>query len=702
VATQLAAEPALSSPYQEPVALESEMPAPQRVSQELAEEAFSNKEYAQALQYYRVLHQLAKRDPTAELMADFFCFRIAQCLKFEGELNTAMENFDAVSASRSPVLCGVANYELAVLKEYQGDYVQARMRAYRSAMAYASVYEHSEMEMDADFLIARVLTARVLSFYGEKSLIPWSEVSYRDPFEGLKENTLRDLLNKETARFSGSLFGPTIEKKDSDGVSQRWTASAWRASVEEILTRFALQAGLDLRWENVEPSIRQRPVSMYLPDTTGQRLCELAAGSSGLIARFTGEGIRIDYPPSCTSLNEQRDLIVREAVSVWRRLFLKAPQDGRLAQGYFALGLIHEISGQTIEAINDYHLTVRQYARTNVAPISLLRASKLLSDLRDYSGARSNLNQLLDSYPDSDLSGQAYLVLGEATLKAGLYEEAFQVFKKLYFLEINGPSRAMASFGAGKCLYKLGNHEESIKWLSRYIEISGRDENKNLNESCFLLGKSSAAINDHAGAIRAFARVAGNYFGSFTVQATLEKARSYRELKLLGRAAITLNDIPLSGQNELQHFEILQLGSQVYREMGLPEKATSFLRGKIDSISNEALRAQLGVEMARSYWQAGQLGDAYSAMAESLILLPSGSFACEAGCDLAEICLELGKPDHALTVAKSVLEVETNIDIRDRAIGLVGRAYLDLHRYEDAALAASSLLATSQGGEVQP
>ena len=57
-------------------------------------------------------------------------------------------------------------------------------------------------------------------------------------------------------------------------------------------------------------------------------------------------------------------------------------------------------------------------------------------DLRDYNGARDDLQQLIEQYPDTEIFGKAYLRLADATKLAGLNPQAAQLYQRVYNFEL--------------------------------------------------------------------------------------------------------------------------------------------------------------------------------------------------------------------------------------------------------------------------
>ena len=95
-----------------------------------------------------------------------------------------------------------------------------------------------------------------------------------------------------------------------------------------------------------------------------------------------------------------------------------------------------------------------RFPQSDLAPQALLRSSRLHTGLRDYAGARQDLSQLVQQYPEAASSAQALLALAEATMKAGLPDEAVRLYAKAFHTEGTPESRCTAALRAGQCLYQ--------------------------------------------------------------------------------------------------------------------------------------------------------------------------------------------------------------------------------------------------------
>jgi tetratricopeptide (TPR) repeat protein len=154
-----------------------------------------------------------------------------------------------------------------------------------------------------------------------------------------------------------------------------------------------------------------------------------------------------------------------------------------------------------------------------------------------------------------------------------------------------------------------------------------------------------------------------------------------------------LDDLARQKLAEGDSAEVASTLAAVYRRMGLPERALAALRG----IPDEQAKAMLQVEMARCHLDAQEPQQAYSVLVEALGHLPSGVANDDATCLLAELCVQLGKADQAVTLAQELLKQQG--PLRSRGCAALAKAHLLKQEYAKAADALAASAPQSGGQE---
>lgn len=668
-----------------------------------AEQALANKRYDQALERFRLLLAAARTNDDDVLIRDFLRLRIAQCLRYLGRAKQARTVYEPGTGSISPIVAAVANYHLALMDESQGLYLLARMRGYRAIAALHALKGSPPLGVDCEFLIARALTRKVKRFHQAEDFIPWPQRSETDPFVGLNQQELSDLLAAGALRRKVSALDAQVQIERVRGTQAvpHWAVRCTRAPLEEVIHQFASAESADVQWMGVSPPVRLRTVSLRLPSISSRRLNEVACGMAGLIARFTLQKVQIHDPHSYTVMSKQRDLLAREAESMWRGFFLRAPNDARVAVGRFALAGLGELSGNVANALREYQLVSRRFKREDVAPRALVRCARIRYEkLRDYRGARQDLLDLLNIWPEYGKSAEVSLILGRTCLEAGLLDEALKVFCRLYHLNLTAASRKQACLGAGDCFQRKGDFKEASRWLVRYIGLAGRSNNEELAQAYLLLGRSQAALGETAQAAVAFQRALARFpTARQYVAAALGLTRACLDRKDYLSAAGALERLRQRHLRPREMQEYLLLTARALREMGLPGKAQLMLAdgAKRAAITDPQIRAEILVELARCCLDSGDLAEARKWLLEAVARLKPGNRAWEARLELADVCLRLGSAAEAVAVARVLSQARCPAWVRQRATEILVAGYVMQQNFQGAAGVLSGVAMTPKG-----
>jgi tetratricopeptide (TPR) repeat protein len=682
-------------------------PPTQPLSLKVARNFYLQKDYAKAYAAYNQLHQSLPDGDKEELLRDFLQFKMALCLRKAGNPDQANRLFRTLSQSRALVVRVVANYNLILLQVQNKQYLKARTKAYQTIALLRAVDFSKDwalsFQRDCHFLVAESMTRNVLSLCDADTDLPgrlWSSPGEVDPFTSFNEAQLRALLNSGSEKLKEGLLGPQIQKLEHQGVPPRWSVVAYGASVEELLARFAANAGLDISWVNnktpaAEPArnaIRKRPVSLYLPIATAQQAIEVAAGHVGLLARLDEKGlVKISSPADYSSLSEHVYLLIQDTISLWRKLLLTFHNDKRIPNAHFALGLLHAQEGQFTNAIAEYKLVANHFSQTSLAPYALLNSSKLKANLHDYSGAREDLTQLVEQYPDTEFYGQACLNLADATRKAGVLNEAERLYRKVYNLGLSLELQIASALGAGRCSYQAQDHETAAKWLTRYLKLAKDRTGADFYFAYFLLGRINLALGKPQQASLAFQFALSGPAGCLTREKYVETVSALVEtqiqLECFVEALALLEGVHPGQFSKKESIEILLLKGKVLRFMGLPDEAITVLGDIAEYLPDSQLKTRVSFELANCYIAKGDLEFAHKKLAKILISAAPGPLAHEIALELAQVALKLGQNSQTVSVCLQLLDSAVSARIKQKTLKMLAAAYNRQKKFDDAALA---------------
>jgi tetratricopeptide (TPR) repeat protein len=442
-----------------------------------------------------------------------------------------------------------------------------------------------------------------------------------------------------------------------------------------------------------EENLRKRPVYLYLNSATAQQVVTIAAGSVGLLAQLTNTGaITVLDPTSYSSLTEHTKLLAEESISLWQRFLLAADDDQRVPNGHFALATLQTVRGQFGEAIAEYKLVANRFAKHGLAPHALFQSGQQKVRLRDYVGAHADFKQLVEMYPETPLADRACLHLAETTMKAGLFEEAAGLYRKVYNLGLSAESQAGSALGVGRCAYEMQDYEEAARWLNRYVTLV-RDQNRSeFHGACLLLGKAYLAQRKPQQAHMALnLALSGDLPRQQYVETVAVLVKACIEQGLFLEALETIEGTSGWQLSQQEAIELLLLRAQVLRSIGLVDKAIAALLEKGQFLPSPELKGKVAVELAACYTHNGDIESARKTLSDAFALVGPGPLAQQIGRELARACLRLGQADQAISVCTQLLDHAVASDSkagdaagRQSVLDLLAEAYRKHGQYDRA------------------
>ena len=681
---------------------------PQSLSLEVARNLFLQREYDKAQATY---DQLCQALPASDqVLRDFLQLEMALCAKEAADLEEASRILVSISQSSSPAVRIVASYHLALLEIQRKRFLRARTRAYNTIALIKAVDFDNDwalaFECNCHFLAAECLTRHILMLSNAETDLPtdlWGSAGApSDPFGSLNESELRALLNSGSGYWGRGVLDPWIRRLDYQGDQPRWSVTSYGAPIEELMAKFAASAELDIHWafketsrsDSGEGAIRQRPVSLHLPAATSHEVVLIAAGCAGLLAYPQDnpgrQKVTIFDPTEYSSLQEHLSFLGQQAIALWQKFVLTFYSDERLANAHFAMGLLQSQIGLSAEAIAEYKLVANRFSQMSLAPFALLHSSKLKANLRDYHGAREDLRQLIEQYPETGIYGQAYLRLADATMEAGLKAEAAQLYQRLYNFGLSSESKTASAFGAARCSYETKAYEEAVKWLTRYIDLAANNQDTDLYSAHFLLGQSHLALGQYEQACNAFEyALAAQSPRELYVEAIAAMVKGHIEQEHFVEALDALEKVSSVALSEEQSVEMLLLKSRILRMLGLADTAIVALRNRAEYVSDPKLNAKISFEVAQCHIAKGDLELARSSLSEILRTAEPGPLAQSTALELADVCLKLGRSAQSISVCLQLLDSDVPPPIKQQALKTLGSAYSQQKDYDKAALALS-------------
>jgi tetratricopeptide (TPR) repeat protein len=673
------------------------------ISLKFANDSFMHDDFHGAFQAYARLNRTLPKDPNQQPMHSFLKLRMAICLKKVNRIEQADKLLRILSVDDSCPLAAMANYQRALIEFERNQYLQARACAYRAMALCEAVTADAEwavnLKKDCHFLISLSLTNRIVGLSGIDVDMParlW-RINQHSDFGCDKEEALLDeFLKSGDAKLKQALIGPKVKKLDVVDSVGHFEVISNNAPAEELFARFTSSAKLFLVWAPHKSwgELRRQPVSLFLPDVTSEEFASIAAGCVGLQAavdsQTTPPSLIITNPSEYTDLPEYLSSIADEALKRWSEFIIKYNEDGRLPNAHFACGIIYQVLDQTIEAVAQYKTVANRYAQSPSAPYALLHSSKIKADLHDYAGAKQDLKQLVEQYHRTAIAQAACLYLADAAFKTELYDEAANTYCRVYNLDDSLQSRAAASLGAARAFFALDDYTSAQTWVERYINLVGtpsdtQQENPELYSAYLLLGRVQLLQGKLTEAFNAFKLALNEDLtqkdrsGIITtiLQCDLESLDPIEALDLLE----TLQSQGLSPQEST---EAILTKCRILRKIHLPQKALDILNDRFDYILQPQLRAKAYFEVGQCYIELGQPEKAHLCFVKLLAIAEPCPLADQATLKLAELSLQLDKPDKAIELCSQLLARQIPVDLRQAAVHVMALAYKKQNNLEKA------------------
>jgi tetratricopeptide (TPR) repeat protein len=246
-------------------------------------------------------------------------------------------------------------------------------------------------------------------------------------------------------------------------------------------------------------------------------------------------------------------------------------------------------------------------------------------------------------------------------MKAGQYEEASGLYRKVYNLGLSVESQASSALGAGRCFHEMGNSEETARWLNRYVTLVRDQGRPEFHSACLLLGKAYLAQHKPQQAHAAL---------NLAIKGNLSREQYVETVAVLVRAYI----------------EQGLLLVQILRSIGLVNKAIALLQEKGQFLPSPELKGAVALELAACYYDNDDIESARKTLSDAFALVGPGPQAQQIGRELARMCLRLGQMNQAISVCSQLLE-HASARERPPVLTLLAEAHRRQGQY-DRAMAA--------------
>lgn len=531
------------------------------------------------------------------------------------------------------------------------------------------------------------------------------------------------LVEAEDANTEGPLLsveGPLLPRSSGPRSSRTLVPSAGGTPVEVTLPEVLEAAGTEDEREGAGPKEETSTLRAFLDEMLEQ-------GSLWKVL------------PLHMGTEARGRFLEDRAVRTYREGIFRFRGSACVPAAHMRIASIYAQRGNRGAALREYEEVLERFARHEVADEARLARARLLFEAADYAGARDEGYLLVDTYVDSPLVADAYLLVGRAHELLGELEEAHMAYTHVVQRTRFTQERSIrAREGLASIELARGNADGAIEIYQQLLaqapsqsvrdarqfkvaglcleagetghartllrQILGSYElNSYRPAAAFLLGESYYVEGDMAQAAQAYASALfdfPNYEGC--IPALFHAADAYAHLMLyedalalVGRVRTWRNPSPTPRQRaqaKVAAGEILLLDGRYGAAL---EEFYGSLVGELTS-SERRLAAY---RIAQAYYRSGYYNEALDAFGAALEQAPHHELALEASLAAADCAVKKGWVDEARQRYTAILDAASEDDTpeqraaRSRAVFRLLDTYADRGLTQDELSCAQELLA---------
>lgn len=221
------------------------------------------------------------------------------------------------------------------------------------------------------------------------------------------------------------------------------------------------------------------------------------------------------------------------AIRYVTQLLEEFPETQKRIQARLLLGQCYFFKSQYLKAFEIFN-DLLQYAEFKDETLFWLGETYLKG--MDFKQAKAHYRQLIELYPNSIFTPQAYYSIGWVEFEENKFIESRSSFQKLIEKFPDHPLVEDSTFKLGEIEYNLRNFEKTIDVFTKYIEENTRSTKK--AEAFFYIAESYYYLNDPLTAVTYYAKTAEiSYENKLILMAKVSLGWSYLKLEKYKLAA---------------------------------------------------------------------------------------------------------------------------------------------------------------------
>ncbi len=375
------------------------------------------------------------------------------------------------------------------------------------------------------------------------------------------------------------------------------------------------------------------------------------------------------------------------------QLLKEYPRTEKRVPARLLLGQCYFFKSQYLKAYEIFH-ELLEYSEFKDATLFWLGETYLKGS--DYLQAEKQFEQLIEVYPDSEYTPQAYYSLGWTYFAEDKLEEAQKTLKELLQKFPDHQFAEDALFKLGEIEYNLHNYKEAIGYFSDYAD-KYRDSAR-IAESYFYIGEAYYYLEDFLTAITYYAKAAqGAYDEKLTLMAKVSLGWSYLKLGKYDLAKNNLEEaVEFSKQKGIASDDVYLGLASLYYEIKVYDQAMAAYTQLIENFADSSRLPEAYLGRANIYYQQQKYSEAISDYQQVIAQFVNNSAYQEivekAYFGLAWSYLKIGKVDESIKTFQAIKDQSTSKTIKISALTQIGDAYQDLGELEKAVTVYDQIL----------
>ncbi|MBN1917963.1 MAG: tetratricopeptide repeat protein [Verrucomicrobia bacterium] len=441
--------------------------------------------------------------------------------------------------------------------------------------------------------------------------------------------------------------------------------------------------------ELVEPAVPS--VVMTAEGTEDEREAGVPEDRTNTLGEFLDEMLEQGsvWPaiPATMGMNARRTYLEDRSIRSYREGIVRFPDSSFVPSAHMRIAAIYARRGEWRAALREYEMLLERFPEADTADDARLERARVLFDAGDCIAARDEAYLLIDSYLDSPLQVNAYLLAGRAHKVLGEWDAAAQAFEHVIRLTVHGSAHELcAREGLASVELALGHmdraariYEELLREARSQAErdtrqfalarlylaggetararaslrgiVYGYELNVYRPAAAFMLADSYYADGAMAHALKYYS-VALADFPSYEqrIPALFRAADAYKRLALYTEALDMLRRVPAARDPAPTPQEVSRskmLAGEVLLLDGEWAMALEELYGAAAGDLTSADRDLVAYWIAQSYYSAGYYNEALEAYDMALQRAPEHALALEGVAALAACYVKKGWLDDA-------------------------------------------------------